>query len=44
LWMVSTFRQRRIVAMWIGVLLLTLWLGVHLSDWWIPYLRGPANG
>jgi hypothetical protein len=43
LWMVSTFRQRRIVAMWIGVLLLTLWLGVHLSDWWIPYLRGTGS-
>jgi hypothetical protein len=43
LWMVSTFRQRRIVATWIGVLLLTLWLGVHLSDWWIPYLRGTGS-
>jgi hypothetical protein len=40
LWMISRFWQRRIVGMWIGVSLLTLWFGVHLSDWWIPYLRG----
>ena len=28
------------MGMWIGVMLLTLWLGVHLSEWWIPYVRG----
>lgn len=38
--MISTFWQRRIVGMRTGVSLLTLWFGVHLSDWWIPYLRG----
>jgi hypothetical protein len=38
--MIWSFRRQRIVGMWIGVMLLTLWLGVHLSEWWIPYVRG----
>ena len=40
LWMLSVFWRRRVVGMWIAVFLLVLWIGVHLSDWWIPYLRG----
>lgn len=42
-WMIWSFWQQRITGMWIGASLLALWIGVHLSDWWIPYVRGTGE-
>lgn len=40
LWMIWSFWNRWVAAMCVGTFLLALWIGVHLSDWWIPYVRG----